>query len=521
VPFRNFFPFLRRNGAAVACSLALAAGAGALLFQWLRFWLTAPDPGSGWLAPVLIPCFLVQRWRDRPIGQRAPLAPWHWIAVGLACGLVSFARLLLEPFPGWPLAEWAYAAGLIGLALGLIGAWRGAAMARHLAFPLWFGLAALPWPTVIESGVIGRLRMLLAGLVAEACNLAGEPAVAHGTVIQIGAANLGIEEACGGIRSMQVAIIVALAAGELRRDRWPGRLGWVLGAISLALVGNGLRLGGLTWLCGKSGVATFSLWHDRLDWFELAFLLCGLAVPYLLLRPAPRPWGRSQAVRAAPSTVSPSAKILAAALLVTVAVSEASTRLWFQRSSAAAGSEAPWSARLPRGAPGYADDAFTPAMQSLLGCDAHQTGHWSDPRGARRAGYVIDWRLGQNARYAILNHNPEICLPLSGSRPLGSRPVVTLRRGLAELPFACREFGDDRGVFYVYYLAWNLTSGRSFGGAGEFPGAGESWMGMQWREVAAGRRSIAARVVSIAIFDAADGAAADQAFRDEASAIVR
>ena len=280
------------------------------------------------------------------------------------------------------------------------------------------------------------------------------------------------------------------------------------------------------WPCGSAeNLASRRLPSGMIDWIgsNWAFLLCGLAVPYVLIRPAHKPSRKSQAVRSVPTTVSVSANILAAALLGTVALSEASTWLWYQRASVPAGLAAPWSARLPQSAPSYADDAFTPAMQSLLGCDAHQVGHWSDRLGARRAGYVIDWRLGQNARYAILNGSQpgDLLCQLSGSRPLGSRPVVTLRRGSAELPFACQEFSDDRGVFYVYYLAWNLTTGRSFGGAGEDPGAGESWMRLQWREVASGRRSIAARVVSIAIFDTVDGAAADQAFRDEANVIVR
>jgi len=417
--------------------------------------------------------------------------------------------------------EWAYTAAIIGLSLLLIRAWKGAAMGRHLAFPLWFGLAALPWPAVVQAGVIPRLRMLLAEVVADFCNLVGEPAMARGTVIQIGGANIGIEEACGGIRSLQVALIVALAAGELRRDRWRTRLGWVLAAISLSLVSNGLRLGALTWIYGKFGAATFAVWHDRLAWLEMGFIFFGLGLLYILTRPAPKPRPASGIIPFAPTTVSASAKILASALLAIVTFSEVSTWLWFQRAPTPGNPTAQWSAQLPQNSPSYADDAFTPAMQSLLGCDTHQFGHWSDPSGARRAGYVFEWNQGQGDRFELLNHNPGNCLSLSGSRLVEPRPAVSIRCGPIELPFVCSEFSDNRGIFYVYYLAWSLTAGERFGNSGEFPGSGESWIHMQWREVTARRRNIAARVVAVAIFDAANGADADQAFRAEAARILQ
>ncbi len=517
---RQFLRLVRRHGPTAWCAAALAAGAGALLYQWLPVWLAAPDSGSGWLAAAVLPYLLFLRWQDRPAPRSAPLPALVWPALVLGFGLIPSARLFLEPFPGWPLAEWIYAAAILGISLVLIAAWGGAAMTRHLAFPVCFALAALPWPAVLESGAIEPLRVLLARIVAELCILGGEPAVARGTVIQLGNATLGIEEACGGIRSLQVAVIVALAAGELRRDRWPGRLGWMAAAILLSLAGNGLRLCALAWIAAQYGTGVLAIWHDRLGWLELGFLFGGLGALFALAGPRRMQPG-AQPARPVRATVPTAALVIASIFIAVLFVAEVSTRRWFSAASAAGARPVQWSAQLPRNAPGYAGDAFTPSMQALLGCDAHQLGHWTDSLGARRAGYVIEWHRGQNARFAILHHNPDICLPYSGSRFVRSRHPVIVRRGAVKLRFACREFSDDRGVFYVYYLAWDLTTGRPFGRAGEIPGTGESWLRLQWREVAARRRSIAARVVAIAIFDASGGSQADQAFRAEAAAIIR
>ena len=198
------------------------------------------------------------------------------VGFGLALLLLPGVRLLLEPFPGWPLAEWLHAALLAALALAVLAAHEGWRCARHFIWPVLLGFAALPWPAFIASGAMGDLRVGLSHGLAELFSLAGLPAVANGTIIQTARGSVGIEEACGGIRSLQAAIVVALAIGELHRDRLRRRLAWLLAGAGLAVACNALRLATLVWLCARGGTEEVAIWHDRLDWIEMAGAIGGL-----------------------------------------------------------------------------------------------------------------------------------------------------------------------------------------------------------------------------------------------------
>lgn len=502
---------------------ALAAAAASVLCQWLRCWSVSPDPGAGWLAAALAAYLLLKRRRDRP--APAPWRPprWSWIPVGAALAGVALVRLFLEPFPGWPLADWSYTLGLAGLALWLIALSRGPAAARHFAFPLLFGLAALPWPAAVTQGIVTPLRGVLARLAAECSALLGEPALAQGTTIRLAHATIGIEEACGGIRSLQVALILSLAAGELRRDGWRRRLGWVAGGAAVSLAANAGRLCALTFIAGGASPQGIARWHDRADWLEFALLLAGLGLLWIAFPAAGRAGAAEKGARASRPCVEASAggtaSLLSSALLAVLAFSEAGTRLWF-REGGSPDADAAWSARLPRELPSYRDDPFTPGVQSLLGCDAHQVGHWLSPRGERRAGSVIEWDRGQQARFTLLLHNPDVCVPAGGGTLVASRPPLVVRLGGADLPFERREFAVGAETFQLYFLIWNLTTGRPFGAAGEIPRPGESWFLTQWREVAGRRLNLRVRAVALAVYDAGGPADADQAFLAEAPGIL-
>ena len=181
-------------------SAALAVCAAAWIFQWVRMELFSGAENGWLLIPLLSVYFICDRWRDRPRPQPARKVQMRilWASALVVLLLVPWVRLLLQPFPGWPLAEWTYALLLACLALALIAAHEGLHCARHLAWPIVPVFAALPWPAMIGTGLMGRLRVLMASGLAELVSLAGQPAIATGTVIQTGRGLVGIEEACGG-----------------------------------------------------------------------------------------------------------------------------------------------------------------------------------------------------------------------------------------------------------------------------------------------------------------------------------
>ena len=127
MPSRNLFLFLRRNGAAAMGSLALAAAAGSLLFQWLRFWLAMRRGSRIRLAgtdshSLLCRPALAAGSPRQP--RRSAFTSWHWLAVILACGLDCFHLGLASRTVSRMAARGVglVRRGLIGLALCLIRA---------------------------------------------------------------------------------------------------------------------------------------------------------------------------------------------------------------------------------------------------------------------------------------------------------------------------------------------------------------------------------------------------------------
>ncbi|HEX3728591.1 MAG TPA: exosortase/archaeosortase family protein, partial [Opitutaceae bacterium] len=424
----------------------------------------------------------------------------------------------LEPFPGWPLGGWAYAAGLAVLAMALVARSAGRGAARGLLGPIAFLMAALPWPAFVATGLMGRLREGMAAGLAELFTMLGQPAVANGTVLQIGRGAVGIDEACGGIRSLQAAVLLALAIGELQEATGRRRIRLLAAGMTLAFIANTLRLAALTEICAWAGTNGVERWHDGMGLLEFAVVLLGLGVLAWRGVSAAAAPARTEVPVAAPKL--PRGLVLAACALVLLPLSEVTVRIWFHRGGASARASG-WSAELPDELPSFVADSWTPSMQALLGCDGHQLGHWRDAEGRFRAGYMIDWSRGRDAPYTLSLHNPDVCLPLSGLKRIGLRPGLAIEVDGERLPFAAEEFLAPNGKLTVYTLAWNVTAGIPLGGVNaEGSPTALNWPA-RWREVAAGRRAVAVRELVLAIFGAPDAVAADRSFRREIAGIVR
>jgi exosortase/archaeosortase family protein len=356
--------------------------------------------------------------------------------------------------------------------------------------------------------------------VAEVLNFFGEPAKATGTVIEVGPGFIGIDEACGGIRSLQTAVLVALAVGELRRDRWLGRVGWLGFGVGLALVANTLRIGALAIICSRSGFAALGLWHGRVAVLEMVFTLGILG--FVAVRIGLAPQKRGAAPSPAAESVPPrSAAALAAIILATIALTEVGTLAWFGTGIRPEVHGTPrWTARLPEQLPSFSGTEFTPVMQQLLQCDTHQLGSWRDASGAHRAGFVLEWHRGHFAQYAVRLHTPDVCLSLAGSELIGSRPPLIVEIGPLRLPFFIREFRRGGQRYTVYFLPWNVSSGKPLSLVATPDESSKSWLRRQWEEVRARRRSLEAQEVAIAIYDVSDPAEADQAFRAQIAQVV-
>lgn len=490
--------------------VAGAALAALLLIPLSTAWGMAPDLGHGWAAPLLVAYLYWERWKTRPRSDRVGVPGAGWLAL-LAAGLLALPlRLLLIPFPLWTGALWAYTALLAGLGLAAAGLASGPAGLRWWGGPLIVLAGALPWPTQVDQWLVHPLRLGMAALTAEASNLLGHPAIAAGTGLAFANGWVAVDEACGGIRSLQAAVMAALFLGEWLEFRWPRRLALSLAAVLAALAGNFGRILFLSLRADESHEAMVAV-HDAAGW---AALLATLAVvgglAWLWRRHGRGAPAKGVAPRTAPMRSGAAAWLALAAGLV--AADEGAARWWFDRHEVATAAPQ-WSARLPEGEPGFHREPLSEEARALLLPDSYVAGHWRAGPEQTRAAYYIEWHGGQAARFVPFLHNPTVCLPLAGCELVRSLGTVPARWVGGQLPFEGYLFRQGGQDLAVAFLAWDTARGRPLAQ----PEAHSTWLerlGARWDEVREARRNQPAQLLSIAV--SGRGAAEDLAAAVEA-----
>jgi len=182
--------------------------------------------------------------------------------------------------PEWSLVSWGLALVVIGLTLWFLHfqpAWlpRGLT-ARDPVFPIGFFLVAVPWPTVLEDPLIQALTRADAWATVELVGWLGIPALPHGNVIEVATGEVGISDACSGIRSFQATLMISLFLGELYRLSGVRRAVLCLGGFAMSFLFNLVRMSLLVWVVASRGIAAIANWHDPAGVTILAACFCGL-----------------------------------------------------------------------------------------------------------------------------------------------------------------------------------------------------------------------------------------------------
>ncbi|QYM79066.1 exosortase/archaeosortase family protein [Horticoccus luteus] len=486
--------------------LVALAAAALLLGPLSRAWALAPDLGHGWAAPMLIAYLWWERWPQRP-GLRAARAvgAGSWVALGV-CLMVALAlRLLLTPYPLWPVAVIVYTALLIGLALVAAAQVAGAAGVRWLGGPLLVLIAVLPWPGAVERALILPVREAIASLVAEISNLAGHPALAAGTSVRLAGGWVGIDEACGGIRSLQAAVMTALFFGEWLRLPWRRRVVLIAAGGMAAVVGNFGRVLFLSWRAESGDLAR---WHDGAGWVALGFSL--VVTGLVGWRCRSRAGRKAEAGKPGAATMKaqPPAPVVSKSVptgiliwMVTAVVVlggiEAGTRAWYARGKARWRTTVPqWTVRFPEANPTLRHVPLGESAREMLRPDVFASASWRERDQAERSANYIVWRTGQVARSAPFLHNPTICLPYSGCELEEELGVINVSWAHGEIPFHTYIFRRMDDTLLVAFALWDPGRG------GPLQSRGGGWMGWwrdQWRDVREARQDQPAQLFSYAI----------------------
>ena len=355
--------------------LFLLGGTLLLLRPLAAFWSANENYAYGWGVPFLAAYLLIERWWCRP--DPRPMRPNRRMLAGL--GLVAFAwalgfiavRLVAETEPASRPLLWVDGCLAAGAWLAWFGLLGGRPWCRHFAVPVLFVLAGVPWIFRCEFFVTQGLMRLNAAWVAGSLTWLDVPAHAVGNTIMLSTGQLGVTEACSGIRSLQAALMLALFFGEFYRWGAWGR-GTLLGmGAGLALLGNYVRMLFLAWRGAHRGMTSVESAHDSAGWLILGFTVVSLWLICLVARPSPALSRRTP--RDLPPLAQRMALRWAVCILVATFFAEAATQSWYgwrERSAPALSHVDRGVARRRPRFPAHADcrgSPCRPARRSLLG----------------------------------------------------------------------------------------------------------------------------------------------------------
>jgi exosortase/archaeosortase family protein len=255
------------------------------------------------------------------------------------------------------------------------------------------------------------------------------------------------------VRSLQAALMAALAMGELFRLKAGARAALVGIAFLAALLTNVARTTFLALSAAHDGIGAVAKWHDPAGFAVLTVCLIAIAVCANFLHGR---YGRG-VPEATPASLPPLPVAAGGALTAWLVLIVAGGELWFYQ--AAEGRLDGWTIQPP---PGAKAQTLPEASLALLGCDRTRAATWRDRAGAEWTLFFLEW-FPSRSRTALLarTHRPEICLPGSGYTESAERRMIEVRAGGHDLRFQSMQFRDAHGRdLFVFYGAWEMSPGH-------------------------------------------------------------
>jgi len=430
-----------------------------LLINQLRVdWEVNPQYGYGWAVPVL--CIFLFIRKLTPILQ--PQSPPKYHCTPLRLGLWFLAllfallHLIEEANPDWRLITWLMALDVVGLTLGLIYLGWGAAGLKRLAFPVLYFLVAVPWPSILETPIIQGLTRADASATVELLSWLGIPSQPHGNVIEVTTGEVGIDEACSGIRSFQATLMISLFLGALYDLSWPRRLTLVLGGFAMSFGFNLIRMAILVWVAAHHGTNAIAKWHDPAGIVILLacfFTLWGLGLLLGHRKHAPTVQPLDE-IPVAAGVPRGSLRPFLAAMLAWIALVLISVEAWYRWHGLALPPATLWTVAWPVDNPTFKNASIPERSRQILRYNEGRCATW-ETSGILWQAVYLRWEPGRTALHLIQNHTPQICMSGAGKllRTISEREWLTV--GDLQLPFMICSIENSGQPTYVYYCAWD------------------------------------------------------------------
>ncbi len=257
---------------------------GLLLALIWCYWNTLTTVARAWDNPkyshgYLVPLFTaVLIWmRREPFVKVTDSARWSGFAV-IALGLA--VRLIATRLSSAVPEMYSIIPCVIGAIL-LVGGWPSVRWAGPAALFLVF---MFPLPGVLDAGLLRPLQKLATIVSTYALQTMGIASYSEGNRIVIGEIQMGVVEACSGLRMLTIFVALAVAI-TLVTDRplWE-RLVIILSAVPIALLVNIIRITvtGILHLTVGTQIAN-KVFHDLAGWVMMPMALGFLYVEFQVL----------------------------------------------------------------------------------------------------------------------------------------------------------------------------------------------------------------------------------------------
>ncbi len=194
----------------------------------VRIWTVSETFAHGFL---IAPISLWLIWRERHAIAETPVrpAPWGLLVILVLGGVWLLARLIGVNV----VQQLAVVASLVAVVYTLLG-W---AMLKRLSFPLGFLFFAVP----IGKELIPPLMDFTADFTVFMIELTGIPVYREGTFFELPTGNWSVVEGCSGVRYLIASVSLGTLYAYLTYRSLAKRLVFVLVAIVMPILANGLR----------------------------------------------------------------------------------------------------------------------------------------------------------------------------------------------------------------------------------------------------------------------------------------
>ena len=420
-------------------------------------WTLNPQYNYGWAVLFLCLYLLWRRIRSSKFEVRSSKLSFGATSVFFLLAILFAPTILIgEANPEWRLVGWALAIEVVGLTLLAIFFALGVQWLKLLAFPVCYFLVAVPWPTLLEQPLIQNLTRADANATAELLGWLGVPALPHGNVIEVATGEVGIDEACSGIRSFQATLMISLFLGELYGLNFARRLGLVFGGFAMSFLFNLARMSVLVWVAARQGVGAIAKWHDPTGITILVacfFCLWGLGIflsrKKIEIEP-PSAAGSPLDFQKINQRLLP----LIIALGIWIFATEISVEWWYRSHEAKLPPAQQWTIAWPTNNSTFKQLPLAEAARQILRYDEGRAAAWRENDVDWQVVF-LRWNPGRTALHLAQNHTPEICLTAAGHKLEVISGLEWIDAGGLRLPFGIFQVTDAPRPFFVFYCLWD------------------------------------------------------------------